>query len=60
MLSAIAATPANVEDEKGALHVLPRGGMVFADKAYCVGVAAMQMKRRGLHSGAILRKIESD
>jgi IS5 family transposase len=56
LIARIAATPANVEDEKGARHVLPRDGMVFADKAYCVGVAAMQMKRRGLHSGAILRK----
>jgi len=52
----IAATPANVEDEKGVGHVLPRSGMVFADKAYCVGVAVKLMKKRGLHSGAILRK----
>lgn len=50
-----AATPANVEDEKGARHVLPRQGMVFADKAYCTGDARRAMKARGLHSGAILR-----
>lgn len=52
----VAATPANVEDEKGARHVLPRQGMVFGDKAYCTGDAARQMRRRGLHSGAILRR----
>lgn len=55
LISRVAATPANVEDEKGARHVLPRQGMVFADKAYCTGDARRQMRRRGLHSGAILR-----
>jgi transposase, IS5 family len=52
----VAATAANVEDEKAARHVLPRQGMVFADKAYCVGEARFHIRRRGLHSGAILRK----
>ena len=52
----VAVTPANVEDEKAARHVLPRAGMVFADKAYCVGEARHHMLRRGIHSGAILRK----
>ena len=52
----VAATPANVEDEKAARHVLPRQGMVLADKAYCVGSAAREIRRRGLHSGAIRRR----
>jgi IS5 family transposase len=52
----VATTPANVEDLRGARHVLPRQGMVFADKAYCVGEAAFHIRRRGLHSGAILKK----
>jgi IS5 family transposase len=51
----VAATPANVEDTPAARHVLPRNGMVFADKAYGVGVSAYEMRRRGLHSGAILK-----
>lgn len=55
LITRVAATPANVEDEKAARHVLPRHGMVFADKAFCVGQAASAMRRRGLHSGAILR-----
>jgi IS5 family transposase len=52
----VCATPANLEDMRGARHVLPRNGMVFADKAYGVGSAAFEIRRRGLHSGAILRK----
>lgn len=55
-ITKIAATPGNVEDEKGARHVLPGSGMVLADKAYCSGDAIFQMKKRGLHSGATLRK----
>jgi IS5 family transposase len=52
----IAATPANVEDGPAARHVLPRQGMVLADKAYSLGKAKLEMRRRGLHSGAILRR----
>ena len=54
-VSKVAATPANVEDQEAARHVLPNSGMVFADKAYCVGRAKFEIKRRSLHSGAILR-----
>lgn len=54
-ISRIAATAANVEDMRGAKHVLPRRGMVFGDKAYGVGEAAFHIRRRGLHSGAILK-----
>lgn len=55
LVSRVAVTPANVEDMRGAKYVLPRQGMVFADKAYGVGEAAFHMRRLGLHSGAILR-----
>jgi IS5 family transposase len=51
----VAVTAANVEDTKAARHVLPRQGMVFGDKAYGVGDSSRQMKKRGLHSGAILK-----
>ena len=56
LISRVCASPANLEDMRGARHVLPRDGMVFADKAYGVGEAAFQMRRRMLHSGAILKK----
>lgn len=55
LVTRVAVTPANVEDTKGARHVLPRSGMVFGDKAYGVGESAREMRRRGLHSGAILK-----
>jgi len=48
-------TAANVEDTKAARHVMPKEGMVFGDKAYGVGESAYEMRRRGLHSGAILK-----
>ena len=51
----VAVTPANVEDTKGARHVMPRQGMVVGDKAYGVGDSAREMKRRGVHPGAILK-----
>jgi IS5 family transposase len=56
LICRVATTAANVEDMRGAKHVLPRQGMVFADKAYGVGEAAFHIRRRGLHSGAVLRK----
>lgn len=56
LITRICATPANVEDMRGAKHVLPRHGMVFADKAYGVGEADFHIRRRGLHNGAILKK----
>jgi IS5 family transposase len=46
LIARVAVTPANVEDQEGARHVLPRSGMVFGDKAYGVGKAAWA-KRRG-------------
>jgi transposase, IS5 family len=55
-ITRIAATPANLEDTPEVRHILPRQGMVFGDKAYAVGRAKFEMKRRGLHSGAIMRR----
>lgn len=55
LIARVCASPANLEDNSGARHVLPRKGMVFADKAYCTSKAAYEMRRRSLHSGAILR-----
>jgi IS5 family transposase len=55
-ITRIVATPANLEDTPAVKHILPRQGMVFGDKAYSVGKAKLEMKRRGLHSGAIMRR----
>lgn len=56
LITRVAVTPANVEDQQGAVHVLPREGMVFGDKAYGVGKAARAIRYRGLHSGAVLKE----
>ena len=55
LICKVAVTPANVEDTKGAKHILPKQGMYFGDKAYGVGEAARTARRLGLHSGAILK-----
>jgi IS5 family transposase len=59
-ITRIVATGANLEDTPVVKHILPRQGMVFADKAYAVGKARFEMKRRGLHSGAIKRRDMKD
>ena len=56
LVTKVAMTPANVSDSKAARHVCPQGGMVLADKAYGEGDAPSTFKRRGCHSGAILKK----
>jgi IS5 family transposase len=50
-----AVTRASVTDAKGLKHVCPKGGMVVADKGYCVKTAQEAMKINGCHSGAILK-----
>lgn len=55
-IHSVAITPANVPDSKGLKYVCPNGGMVFGDKAYSEAPAQEAMKRRGCHSGAILKR----
>lgn len=56
LIERIAATPANVTDQAGFVHVCPRQGeMVFADKAYSMSSAQVAMKKRGATSAAILK-----
>lgn len=56
LITRVAVTPANVEDQRAARHVMPRAGMVFGDKAFGVGESARAMRRLGLHSGAVLKE----
>lgn len=56
LIQAVAVTPANITDAAGFKHICPRQGMVFADKAYCGGMAQLVMGSRGVHSGAIMKK----
>jgi len=53
LINKVDVTPANVPDGLGMKEVCPSGGMVFADKAYCVEAAQEIMKENKCHSGAI-------
>jgi transposase, IS5 family len=55
LIKKVAVTPANVTDSKGVKHICPSEGMVFADKGYCVKEAQFEFRKRGCHSGAILK-----
>jgi IS5 family transposase len=56
LISKTAATKASLTDAKGLKHVCPSGGMIVADKGYCVKPAQDTMKVKGCHSGAILKE----
>ena len=56
LINQVVVTPANVPDHRGLTGVCPNGGMVFADKAYCVREAQATLSARGCHSGVILKK----
>jgi len=53
MINRVAVTPANVTDDAGAKHVMPRSGAACTDKGY-VG-AIPEMLRRGVHPMVILK-----
>jgi IS5 family transposase len=55
LITRVAATPANVPDHAALRHVCPRVGMVFGDKGYCPKLAQETMRKRGCHSGVILK-----
>lgn len=55
-----AATKASLTDSKGLKYVCPKGGMVVADKAYCVKEAQKTIKANNCHSGAILKNNMKD
>ncbi len=55
LISRTAVTPANVPDHKGLKHICPRQGAVFADKGYSPEASQNEIKRRGCHSGVILK-----
>jgi transposase, IS5 family len=60
LISKAAATTAKVGDDKGLRHICPSGGMVIGDKSYCLKEAQAVMKRKGCHSGAILKNNMKD
>jgi len=55
LIQKVAVTPANITDQSGLKHICPDGGMVFADKAYCLKEAQEVMRAQRCHSGAVLK-----
>lgn len=55
LINKVAITPANIPDHKGLKHVCPRQGAVFGDKGYSPKDSRNEIKRRGCHSGVILK-----
>jgi IS5 family transposase len=55
LINKVAVTKANVSDQDGLKHICPDSGMVIGDKAYSLRKAQQEIKRRGCHSGVILK-----
>lgn len=55
LVNKITVTPANIPDHRGLKYVCPRQGAVYADKGYCAKISRNEIKRRGCHSGVILK-----
>ena len=55
LINKTAITPANVPDHKGLKHVCPRQGYVLGDKGYSPKESQSEIKKRGCHSGVILK-----
>ena len=53
LINKVAVTPANVTDEQGLRHVIPKQGAVYADKGYCSKNAQQLAKGRQVHLAAI-------
>ena len=51
LMRSVAVTAANVPDQDGLALVCPDGGMVVADKAYCLRSAQEAMAAHGCHRG---------
>jgi len=56
MITKVAVTPANVPDSRGLDRVLRPGGMALLDKAYSGAGAALVLRAKGCHNGAIKKK----
>jgi len=55
IITKVAVTAANESDGAGLEKACPNGGMVVADKAYCIKEAQKILKSKACHSGAIMK-----
>jgi len=56
LITQTVVTPANIADHRVLKEICPAGGMVFADKGYCVAEAQRVLAEKRCHSGVILKK----
>lgn len=55
LITKVAITPANVTDAQALKHILPKTGLVIADKGYDTNASQTLLKARDIHSGIILK-----
>lgn len=60
IITKVAATPANVNDDKALKHVCPRVGLVIADKGYDTATASRDAKVKGATLRAIKKNNRRD
>ena len=60
LINKVDVTAANVSDGAGLKNICPSGGMVFADKAYCIEKAQEILRANNCHSGAIKKNNMKD
>ena len=60
VITKVAVTPGNVTDAAALKHVVPRSGMVFADKGYCDQKSERLLRARHCHSGVIKKQNMKD
>lgn len=60
MINKVAITPASTIDSKGAKHVMPKQGAVFADKGYCDKNVKIAAAKRNVHLAAIKKNNMKD
>lgn len=53
LIRKVAVTPANVSDAKALENICSAGGMIFADKGYCIRPGPQIIKAHACHDGAI-------
>jgi IS5 family transposase len=60
MITKVAATPGNINDDKALKHICPKSGMVIADKGYDTEFAKAVAKKKGCHFKAIQKVNRKD
>lgn len=60
MITKVAVTPANINDDKAFRYVCPNQGMAFLDKGYDTKEAELIARRKGIHFRAIKKNNRKD